>query len=115
MYVTMFPHGVVPWNSVHARKQLYAVLSSSTDSGLDAGTSWELRRSFVNLVYVLKCRLQRAIRSWSNHGPRIVASRYSIRFWEPPASRTPSSTSSSSSRRGYPEISRVQRNWIAKH
>ena len=24
---------------------------------------------------------------WSNHGPRIVASRYVIRFWEPPASR----------------------------
>ena len=25
--------------------------------------------------------------AWSNHGPRIVASRYCIRFWEPPASR----------------------------
>jgi hypothetical protein len=25
--------------------------------------------------------------SWSNHGPRIVVSRYLTRFWEPPASR----------------------------
>ena len=24
---------------------------------------------------------------WSNHGPRIGANRYLIRFWEPPASR----------------------------
>jgi hypothetical protein len=25
--------------------------------------------------------------SWSNHGPRIRANHYLIRFWEPPASR----------------------------
>jgi DNA replication protein DnaC len=53
-----------------------------------SGNAWEHRRNFGDCIrqsqtFVSFCDQE----LWSNHGPRIGANRYLIRFWEPPASR----------------------------
>jgi hypothetical protein len=51
-------------------------------------TTWNGRRlSVVHTNGPKDSAVLATERSWSNHGPRISASRYLIRFWEPPASR----------------------------